>query len=155
MHVKSNRRIFVKQNAMIGSGLLLAGSLLLFTAITLAEESPNPTIKNPTHTLQLIQSQNDKPIEIHVKLFTKDRKKYLANIMPDGQRMESEYIITKDSKFKFQWVAVKREELLAIQFIGNKMADGSFTGKFVALVDGELRKDMSGRFNLKTKKVTP
>lgn len=149
MHIKLIHRIFVNQSVMMGSGLLLS-SLFLFTIASPAEEPEVPTIKNPTHTLQLIQSQNDRPIEIHVKLFTKDRKKYLANIMPDGQRMESEYIMTKDNKLKFQWIAIKREGLLAIQFIGEKMADGSFTGKFVALVDGELRKDMSGQFNLRT-----
>lgn len=126
-------------------------SLLVFGLLAVsvpAQESNKPTIKNPTHILQLVQSQKAKPIDIQVKLFRKEKKKFLANMMPDGHLMESEYVISKDNKLKFQWVAIKREGLLAIQFIGSKMADGSFKGKFVALVDGQLRKDMSGQFNL-------
>jgi len=114
-----------------------------------AQASEISVIENPTHILQLIQAKSNNPIDIKVKLFKKAGRKLLANIMPDGQLMESEYIVTKDNAIKFQWVAIKRDGLLAVQFIGAKAAKGgSFQGKYVALVDGELRKDMSGRFIL-------
>jgi len=113
-------------------------------------QKPNlPTIEHPTHMLQLIPTQTDKPIDMKVELCKKDKRKLLVNIMPDGQRMKSEYIVTKNNAIKFQWVAIKRDGLLAIQFIGKRVtAEDSFQGKYVALVDGELRKDMSGLFKL-------
>ena len=133
------------------SGLLVLG---FFATPTLAQEPNEPTIKNPTHTLQLAQPQSDKPIVVPVKLFDKGGRKFLANVMPDGWLMESEYIISKDDKLKFQWAAIQRGGLVAIQFIGDKQANGPFEGKFVALVDGVLRPDMSGRFSLKAIEAT-
>ncbi len=133
------------------TSLLLLG---FFAAPILAQEPNEPILKDPTHTLQLVQPQGDEPIDIPVKLLTKKDRRFLANMMPDGRRMESEYIISKDGKLKFQWVAIQREGLLAIQFIGDRTTDGSFAGKFVALVDGELRKDMSGRFSLRVIEAT-
>lgn len=120
----------------------------------LAQAPDMPVIKNPTHVLQLMPAQSDKPIDIQVRLFQKGNKKLMANIMPDGQRMESEYVITQSKALKFQWAAIKRDGLLAIQFIGDRgTTGGSFSGKYVALVDGELRKDMSGQFKLTATKT--
>jgi hypothetical protein len=131
---------------------LLALGLLAVAAQ--AQEPNEPVVKNPTHTLQLVQSEGGVPIEIPVKLFEKKDKTFLANMMPDGRLMESEYVLSKEGQFKFQWVAIQRGGLLAIQFIGDKTADGSFTGKFVAVVDGVLRKDMSGQFSLSAREAT-
>jgi hypothetical protein len=131
--------------------VFLLGLLVLPTPV---QEPNEPVLEKPTHTLQLIQSQADKPIDVPVKLFRKGDKRLLANAMPDGQLMESEYAVSEDGKLKFQWAAIQRGGLIAIQFIGDRRADGSFAGKFVALVDGILREDMSGRFNLKTIEAT-
>lgn len=118
-----------------------------------AQEPNEPAIADPTHTLHVVQSEGGEAISVPVKLLAKGKKTFVANLMPDGRRMESEYVLFKDNKLKFQWVAIQRGGLLAIQFIGEKVADGSFKGEFVALVDGVLRKDMSGRFNLKAIEV--
>lgn len=133
------------------AGLLALG---LLAVAALAQEPNKLVVENPTHTLRLVQSEDGTPIDIPVKLFEKKDKAFLANMMPDGRLMESEYVLSKEGQFKFQWVAIQRGGLLAIQFIGEKTGGGSFRGKFVALVDGVLRKDMSGQFSLSAREAT-
>lgn len=102
----------------------------------------------PTHILQLIQPGGEKPVEVPMKLYSKGDKKIISNIMPDGQLMETEYVISEDNKIKYQWASIRNDMVVVIQFVGNKVDDGSFEGKYTALVDGQLRDDMSGRFTL-------
>ena len=135
--------------------LLFISLVLCMSAAAPAENTAESNKSGivPTHILQLIQPESTEPINVEVKLYKKNNTTVIANLMPDGQLMETDYLITEDNKIKFQWASIKREGLVTIQFVGNKSNDGSFEGKFTALVDGVLRDDMSGRFILK--KITP
>jgi hypothetical protein len=71
--------------------------------------------------------------------------------MPDDERTDTEYVITSDNEFKFMLSEIKNDKLTTIQFNGTKTEDDIVKGTFTAMIDGELRDDMSGDFSLKRK----
>lgn len=103
----------------------------------------------PTHILRLIQPGDNEPVEVEMKLCSDGDKKNISNIMPDGQLMETEYVTSEDNKIKYQWASIRNDMVVVVQSVGSKLDDGSFEGKYVALVDGQLREDMSGKFTLR------
>lgn len=103
----------------------------------------------PTHTLELLVEGMEEPAKINTQLNDKGTEHFISVIMPDDERIDSEYIITEEHELKFMITDIKDNSLLTIHYMGFRNQDGDFEGKFTALVDGTLRENMCGDFTLK------
>jgi hypothetical protein len=132
---------------------LFVVSFILFAFLAIAALEPSQPGEEsgftPTHILRLIQPGDNEPVDVKMRLYSEGDKKIISNIMPDGQLMETEYVISEDNKIKYQWASIRNDMVVVVQSVGSRLDDGSFEGKYVALVDGQLREDMSGRFTLR------
>jgi hypothetical protein len=108
-----------------------------------------PQDKNVTHNLELLTTNADQPINLDISVYNKENNKYILIQFPD-EYVETDYIcLDSAQQVKFQISRIRNDKLVNIQFIGNGTINTKVNGKFIALVDGILRDDMSGTFKLK------
>ena len=104
-----------------------------------------------THVMDLWPAGAAEPASVDVMLSTEDGRNYISITMPDGDLVKAEYVLLEDKRMKFQLTAIRDERLVSIQYVGSENAAGEIEGRFSAMVDGEARRDMSGRFTLRKK----
>ena len=125
--------------------------LLLFLSLVEASQEPtkhdNRESTKPTHILELLQPQADKPIPIGVTVYKVDKQNYISIPLPGDKPIKIE-LRTIENEVKFQMAAFRNNGLVAVQYIGKGHLDGVVKGTFAALVDGVFRKDMAGTFRL-------
>lgn len=102
----------------------------------------------PTHTLELMIGGSEEPIPSDVRLYAYEETWRLSVTLPDGQRITTDCIMTEQGEIKFQLSRIANGMLANIQFVGAARAEAGFEGSFTAMVDGEVRQDMSGTFAL-------
>ncbi|MCP4632818.1 MAG: hypothetical protein GY855_07810 [candidate division Zixibacteria bacterium] len=105
----------------------------------------------PTHILELMVEGMEEPVKAEVQLSDKGTKHFITIIMPDEEKIETEYVVTEENEFRFMMADVKMDNLLTIHYNGVKNQDGNFEGKFAAMVNGIFREDMSGDFAITAK----
>jgi hypothetical protein len=120
------------------------------TTIFAQNSDDNKTLENPTHVLELIQGIANDTIKVDVKISNENNTDYLFILTPDENLLKVEFHIIND-EIKFQLTGFNNDKLAAIQYVGKGDKQNIIEGKYVALVDGIQREDMSGKFKL-TKK---
>jgi hypothetical protein len=114
------------------------------------EKAAKTRLRNPTHVLELVQGAQADKIKVDVMISSENDIEYISLLPPDGELIKVELHILKD-KIKFQLTGFKNEKLVAIQYVGKGDKNKTVEGSYAALVDGILRKDMSGKFKLEKK----
>jgi hypothetical protein len=126
--------------------------VLILIVIPCVLSAQNGEIENQseiwTHTIELKTPYMEQAAKSNV-CFIQDEKKHFIQVeYPDKSIEKTEYILLEDDTIKFQWTAIRRDQLLTIQYIGTGSLKEGFQGIFTALVDGKLREDMSGQFKI-------
>jgi hypothetical protein len=104
-------------------------------------------IKESTHYLELLTPNVEKPYVLETSVYAKDSVNYILIRFPD-EIINTEYVIADSAKIKFQTSKISDDKLVTIQFLGTGNIEAKVNGKFIGLVDGVLRNDMSGTFTL-------
>ncbi len=103
---------------------------------------------DPTHVLELTAGDAPEPARADVWLTIEEETATLTVVMPGGDSVVTECVLTEQNEIKFQLSRVAGDRIANIQFIGAGSVTEGFEGTFTAMVDGEQRPDMSGVFAL-------
>jgi hypothetical protein len=130
---------------------VLAACVILAGGPQSPSSSDAPSPFAPTHTLRMHSADENEAVPGNVRLVTSDSITRLILQLPDDSRFEAECVQSSSGDFKFQLVRIANKKIVTIQFVGTGSPDSLVTGKFTGMVDGELRPDMSGTFELVVK----